>query len=65
MQKPNDALLKDLLGWTTVKVKIGQMVPIERISATPDIMRHYYIGYTHTIYSHTECDSSILRVYNN
>ncbi|KAI3758663.1 hypothetical protein L6452_06233 [Arctium lappa] len=34
----------DLLGRMTMEEKIGQMVQMERISATPDIMRHYFIG---------------------
>lgn len=43
-KQPIPARLKDLLGRMTVEEKIGQMVQIERIAATPDIMRHYYIG---------------------
>ena len=43
-KQPIAARLKDLLGRMTVEEKIGQMVQIERIAATPDIMKHYYIG---------------------
>ncbi|KAI7745476.1 hypothetical protein M8C21_008781 [Ambrosia artemisiifolia] len=43
-KQPVAARVKDLLGRMTVEEKIGQMVQIERISATPDIMRHYFIG---------------------
>ncbi|GJS97699.1 glycoside hydrolase family 3 C-terminal domain-containing protein, partial [Tanacetum coccineum] len=43
-KQPIAARLQDLLGRMTVEEKIGQMVQIERIAATPDIMRHYYIG---------------------
>ncbi|KAL8257142.1 hypothetical protein R6Q59_029183 [Mikania micrantha] len=42
--QPVAARVKDLLGRMTMEEKIGQMVQIERISATPDIMRHYFIG---------------------
>ncbi|XP_024967048.1 uncharacterized protein LOC112506942 isoform X2 [Cynara cardunculus var. scolymus] len=43
-KQPVAARVKDLLGRMTMEEKIGQMVQIERISATPDIMRHYFIG---------------------
>lgn len=43
-KQPVAARVKDLLGRMTVDEKIGQMVQIERISATPDIMKHYFIG---------------------
>lgn len=43
-KQPVAARVKDLLGRMTMEEKIGQMVQIERITATPDIMRHYFIG---------------------
>nr|XP_043616971.1 beta-glucosidase BoGH3B-like [Erigeron canadensis] len=43
-KQPVAARVKDLLDRMTMEEKIGQMVQIERISATPDIMKHYYIG---------------------
>ncbi|KAI3681059.1 hypothetical protein L6452_35841 [Arctium lappa] len=43
-KQPVAVRVKDLLGRMTMEEKIGQMVQIERISATPDIMRHYFIG---------------------
>ncbi|GFP93963.1 beta-glucosidase bogh3b [Phtheirospermum japonicum] len=36
--------VKDLVGRMTLEEKIGQMVQIDRVSATPDIMKNYYIG---------------------
>ncbi|XP_071710151.1 uncharacterized protein [Rutidosis leptorrhynchoides] len=42
--QPVAARVIDLLQRMTMEEKIGQMVQIERISATPDIMKHYYIG---------------------
>lgn len=42
--QPVAARVKDLLDRMTMEEKIGQMVQVERISATPDIMKHYYIG---------------------
>ncbi|MFS7954082.1 putative glucan 1,3-beta-glucosidase [Helianthus anomalus] len=43
-KQPVAARVKDLLGRMTVDEKIGQMVQIERLSATPDIVRRYFIG---------------------
>lgn len=42
--QPVAARVKDLLGRMTMEEKIGQMVQIERLAATPDIMKHYFIG---------------------
>ncbi|XP_024963560.1 uncharacterized protein LOC112503796 [Cynara cardunculus var. scolymus] len=42
--QPVAVRVTDLLGRMTMEEKIGQMVQIERVSATPDIMRHYFIG---------------------
>ncbi|XP_071731378.1 uncharacterized protein [Rutidosis leptorrhynchoides] len=42
--QPVGARVKDLLERMTMEEKIGQMVQIERISATPDIMKRYFIG---------------------
>lgn len=42
--QPVAARVKDLLERMTMEEKIGQMVQIERISATPDVVRHYFIG---------------------
>lgn len=36
--------VQDLLSRMTLEEKIGQMVQIDRIAATPDIMQKYYIG---------------------
>ncbi|KAL7607399.1 uncharacterized protein LOC111907753 isoform X1 [Lactuca sativa] len=43
-KQPVAARVKDLLEKMTMEEKIGQMVQIERISATPDIMKQYFIG---------------------
>ncbi|KAJ0873693.1 putative glucan 1,3-beta-glucosidase [Helianthus annuus] len=42
--QPVAARVKDLLGRMTLEEKIGQMVQIEQLASTPDIMRHYFIG---------------------
>lgn len=36
--------VQDLLSRMTLEEKIGQMVQIDRIAATPDIMQKYHIG---------------------
>lgn len=43
-KQPVGARVEDLLGRMTLEEKIGQMVQIERLSATPDIMKDYKIG---------------------
>ncbi|KAI3824450.1 hypothetical protein L1987_05910 [Smallanthus sonchifolius] len=43
-KQPVAARVKDLLGRMTLEEKIGQMVQIDRMSATPDVMKHYFIG---------------------
>ncbi|KAL4583229.1 hypothetical protein LXL04_007796 [Taraxacum kok-saghyz] len=43
-KQPVAVRVKDLLERMTMEEKIGQMVQIERISATPDIMKQYFIG---------------------
>ncbi|KAK9050702.1 hypothetical protein SSX86_030328 [Deinandra increscens subsp. villosa] len=42
--QPVAARVKDLLGRMTMEERIGQMVQIERISVTLDVMRHCFIG---------------------
>jgi hypothetical protein len=42
--KPVEVRVKDLLGRMTLAEKIGQMTQIERLAATPDILKNYYIG---------------------
>jgi putative effector of murein hydrolase len=42
--RPVEARVKDLLGRMTLAEKIGQMTQIERLVATPDILKNYYIG---------------------
>lgn len=42
--QPVAARVKDLLERMSMEEKIGQMVQIERLAATPDVMRHYFIG---------------------
>ncbi|XP_051124283.1 uncharacterized protein LOC127246750 [Andrographis paniculata] len=41
---PVSARVKDLLGRMSLEEKIGQMVQIDRLAATPDIMRDHFIG---------------------
>ncbi|KAK6140373.1 hypothetical protein DH2020_025884 [Rehmannia glutinosa] len=43
-KQPVGVRVKDLVGRMALEEKIGQMVQIDRISATPDIMKNYYIG---------------------
>ncbi|XP_057812508.1 uncharacterized protein LOC131026613 isoform X1 [Salvia miltiorrhiza] len=43
-KQPVGARVEDLLGRMTLEEKIGQMVQIERISATPDIIKDHNIG---------------------
>lgn len=43
-KQPVGVRVKDLVGRMTLEEKIGQMVQIDRIAATPDIMKNYYIG---------------------
>lgn len=43
-KQPVAARVQDLLGRMTLEEKIGQMVQIDRIAATPDIMKDYKIG---------------------
>ncbi|KAG6596978.1 hypothetical protein SDJN03_10158, partial [Cucurbita argyrosperma subsp. sororia] len=42
--KPLNVRIKDLLGRMTVEEKIGQMVQIERLNASADVMKNYFIG---------------------
>ncbi|KAG7022384.1 hypothetical protein SDJN02_16115 [Cucurbita argyrosperma subsp. argyrosperma] len=42
--KPLNVRIKDLLGRMTVEEKIGQMVQIERVNASADVMKNYFIG---------------------
>lgn len=41
---PLGARLKDLMARMTLEEKVGQMVQIERQSASADIMEKYFIG---------------------
>lgn len=43
-KQPVAARVKDLIGRMTLEEKIGQMVQIDRIAATPEIMKDHYIG---------------------
>ncbi|GER43753.1 glycosyl hydrolase family protein [Striga asiatica] len=43
-KQPVNVRVKDLVGRMTLEEKIGQMVQIDRIAATPDIMKNYYIA---------------------
>ncbi|KAG8391045.1 hypothetical protein BUALT_Bualt01G0147100 [Buddleja alternifolia] len=43
-KQPVGVRIKDLVGRMSLEEKIGQMVQIDRIAATPDIMKNYYIG---------------------
>ncbi|KAG7028451.1 hypothetical protein SDJN02_09632 [Cucurbita argyrosperma subsp. argyrosperma] len=42
--KPLNVRIHDLLGRMTVEEKIGQMVQIERVNASADVMKNYFIG---------------------
>ncbi|XP_022974700.1 uncharacterized protein LOC111473438 [Cucurbita maxima] len=42
--KPLNVRIKDLLGRMTLEEKIGQMVQIERVNASADVMKNYFIG---------------------
>ncbi|KAL3829856.1 hypothetical protein ACJIZ3_018658 [Penstemon smallii] len=43
-KQPVAVRVQDLVGRMTLEEKIGQMVQIDRIAATPDILKNYYIG---------------------
>ena len=43
-KQPLNVRIKDLLRRMTVEEKIGQMVQIDRVVASPDVMKNYYIG---------------------
>lgn len=43
-KQPLGARIKDLMKRMTLAEKIGQMVQIERSSATPDVLKNYLIG---------------------
>jgi beta-glucosidase len=43
-KQPLGARIKDLMKRMTLAEKIGQMAQIERTSATPDVMKNYFIG---------------------
>ncbi|KQK13202.1 uncharacterized protein LOC100845030 [Brachypodium distachyon] len=42
--QPVEARVADLLGKMTLAEKIGQMTQIERLVATPDVLRNYFVG---------------------
>ncbi|GFZ04226.1 glycosyl hydrolase family protein [Actinidia rufa] len=43
-KQPLNVRIKDLLRRMTVEEKIGQMVQIDRVVASPDVMKNYFIG---------------------
>ncbi|CAK9322507.1 unnamed protein product [Citrullus colocynthis] len=43
-KQPLNVRIKDLLGRMTVEEKIGQMVQIERVNASTEVMKKYFIG---------------------
>ncbi|CAN0923348.1 Beta-glucosidase BoGH3B [Linum grandiflorum] len=43
-KQPVGARIKDLLKRMTIEEKIGQMVQIDRLVASPDVMKKYFIG---------------------
>ncbi|XP_057981149.1 uncharacterized protein LOC131166577 [Malania oleifera] len=43
-KQPIDERIKDLMGRMTLPEKIGQMVQIDRVNVTADIMKNYFIG---------------------
>ena len=43
-KQPVAVRIKDLIGRMTLEEKIGQMVQIDRLTASPDIMQTYSIG---------------------
>lgn len=53
--------VEDLLSRMTLEEKIGQMVQIDRTVATPDIMRNYYIGNSHTLTHLINSENAISR----
>lgn len=42
--QPLNVRIKDLLGRMTLEEKIGQMVQIERVNASAEVMKKYFIG---------------------
>ncbi|KAA0038317.1 hypothetical protein IC582_003645 [Cucumis melo] len=43
-KQPLNVRIKDLLGRMTLEEKIGQMTQIERVNASTDVMKKYFIG---------------------
>lgn len=43
-QKPLNVRIRDLMDRMSLSEKIGQMTQIERLVASPDVMKQYYIG---------------------
>lgn len=43
-KQPLNVRIKDLLGRMTMEEKIGQMVQIERVNASTEVMKKYFIG---------------------
>ncbi|KAK8507692.1 hypothetical protein V6N13_025348 [Hibiscus sabdariffa] len=43
-KQPVEARIEDLLGKMTLEEKVGQMTQIERINASADVMKTYFIG---------------------
>ena len=43
-KQPIGARIRDLMKRMTLEEKIGQMVQIERVNATAQIMKQFYIG---------------------
>lgn len=42
--EPVEARIKDLISRMTVEEKIGQMTQIDRVVATPSVVREFFIG---------------------
>lgn len=59
--QPVSVRVKDLLSRMTLEEKIGQMTQIDRMVATPDILRTHFIGTTaSTYYYHVSSCTVIL-----
>lgn len=48
-KQPLNVRIKDLLGRMTLEEKIGQMTQIERVNASTDVMKKYFIGKSLTL----------------
>ncbi|KFK26304.1 hypothetical protein AALP_AA8G230300 [Arabis alpina] len=43
-KEPLEVRIKDLMSRMTLEEKIGQMVQVERVNATTQVIKHYFIG---------------------